>query len=145
MDRKDEKIIEILKSDSSLTTRQISKKTNIPITTVHKRIKKLKENNTIKKFTIEIDNKQIGKNISAYVLISADLKILKQKNKTQQDIKKELEKIYCTEKASIVTGESDIIMFVRVSDIEELNKVILSKIQLIDGISDTKTFVVMQE
>lgn len=145
MDEKDKKIIEILKEDSSLTTRQISRKTNIPITTVHKRIRKLKENKIVKRFTVELDNKKLGKDIAAYVLISADLKVLKQKNKTQYDILKELKKLDCTEKAHVVTGGSDLVAFVRVNDVEELDKILLGKIQKIEGISNTQTLIVIHE
>ena len=40
MDEKDEKILRLLKENSKSTTQQIAKKTLIPITTVHNRIKK---------------------------------------------------------------------------------------------------------
>ena len=43
LDKSDIKIIEILKENSKLSTQQISKKTAIPITTVHYRIKKLEK------------------------------------------------------------------------------------------------------
>lgn len=145
MDEKDKKIIGILKDNSRLSTREISKKTGIPITTVHKRIRKLKEKKIIKKFTVELDNKQIGKNISAYVLVSADLKLLKQKNKTQYDVLKELKRIDCVEKADIVVGISDIAAFVRAKDVEELDKILLGKIQNIEGVSNTQTLIVIHE
>ena len=47
LDDKDKKIIEILKENSRLSTQQISKKTLIPITTVHHRIKKLEKEKII--------------------------------------------------------------------------------------------------
>ena len=145
MDEKDKKIIEILKEDSSLSTREIAKKIHIPITTVHKRIKKLKENRVIKRFTIELDYKQLGRNLAAYVLVSADLKQLKEKNRTQYDIVKDLKKIEAVEKADIVTGGTDVVVSLRVKDVEELNKVLLSRVQKIEGISDTQTLVVIEE
>ena len=58
MDDKDEQILQILKENSKLSTHQISKKTRIPITTVHNRIKKLKKEEIIKKYSIIIDKKK---------------------------------------------------------------------------------------
>jgi len=42
VDDKDIKIIDLLKENSAYTTREIAKKTLLPVTTVHNRIKKLK-------------------------------------------------------------------------------------------------------
>ena len=52
MDEKDEKILKLLKENSKLTTQQISKKTLIPITTIHNRIKKLEKEGIIKKLCL---------------------------------------------------------------------------------------------
>lgn len=145
MDKKYEKIIQILRENSRLTTREISKKTGIPITTVFKRIKKLNEEGIIRKFTIELDYSKVGKALLAYVLVKADLKTLKQKNKTQYDLAKELKKIEGIQKADIVTGGRDLIAQLRAENVEELEKILLGKIQKIDGISDTQTLVVIHE
>jgi DNA-binding Lrp family transcriptional regulator len=40
-DQKDKKILQIFKESSNLTTSRIAKKTSIPVTTVHNRIRKL--------------------------------------------------------------------------------------------------------
>ena len=37
------KILEVLRENSKLSTQQIAKKTGLPVTTVHNRIKKLKK------------------------------------------------------------------------------------------------------
>ena len=55
IDQKDIQIIEILKSNARLTTKDIAKKVKLPITTVHNRIKKLEINNIIKNFTINLN------------------------------------------------------------------------------------------
>lgn len=136
-------ILRILKQNSSLPTREIAKLARIPITTVHNRIKKLKDEGVITKFTIEVDNKKLGKGMSAYILVSADLKTLKEKKKTQYDILNQLYRIPNVEKADIVTGGTDIVLFIRFGSIEELDKVLLGKIQTIDGIINTRTLTVI--
>ena len=67
MDKKDAKILKVLKENAKLSTQQISKKTLIPITTVHHRIKKMEKEGVINGYTTIVDNKKIGKNIAAYV------------------------------------------------------------------------------
>ena len=73
------------------------------------------------------------------------LKYLKEKHKSQYDLAKELKKLYCIEKVDIVTGGTDLVVFIRVSSIKELDEVLLGKIQLVDGIANTKTLVVLNE
>ena len=67
IDETDLSIIEILRRDASLSTKEISKKIRIPITTIHNRIKKLKQEGVIQRYTIAIDEKKLGKLIYAYI------------------------------------------------------------------------------
>lgn len=145
IDEKDKKIIEILKNHAEYTVRQISKKTLLPITTVHHRIIKLKKEKIITKYTVKLDSKQIDKNFSAYVLINADLKTLKEKKKTQADVIKDIAKFDFVESVAIVSGGFDIIAFVRAKDVDEFNKFLLGKIQNIEGIEKTQSFIVIEE
>jgi DNA-binding Lrp family transcriptional regulator len=143
LDEKDLKILEMLKNESNCSTRKIAKKTSLPITTIHNRIKKLEKDKIIKKYTIELDNSKIGKNLLIYVLISANLQGLKAKNRTQYDIAKELRKFQYIERVDIVSGGTDIIAMVRVKDVDEYDRVLLGKIQNIEGIEKTQSLIVI--
>jgi len=145
MDKKDLEIIEVLKRHSDYTTRQIAKKTLLPITTIHNRIRKLKEEGIIKRFTIELDHKKVGNSFVVYILVSANLPLLKQKKKTQYDLADELGKFAFIEKVDIVSGGTDLVAIVRVKDVEEFDKVLLGKIQLIEGIDNTQSLIVIHE
>ena len=145
MDEKDERIIEVLKENSKLSTQQISKRTSIPITTVHHRIKKLEKEGIIKKYTIELDPKKIGKALSAYILITVDYKLLKEKKLSQHELAVKLKKHPFVEEADTVTGATDIMIKVKVRDIAELNDFITKYIRNLEGIEKTKTTVILSE
>lgn len=145
IDDKDKKILEILKEHSDWATRIIAKKTNLPITTVHNRIRKLRKEGIIKKYTIETDNRKLERNFVAYVLISANLHTLKQKHKTQLDLAKELRKLWFIERVDIVSGGTDLVAIIRVKDVDEFNDVLLGKMQLIEGIEKTQSLIVIHE
>ena len=145
MDKKDEQIIDSLKEDSSSTTREISKKTRIPITTVHKRIQKLQQEGIIKKYSIELDNKKLGKGFSAIILLSCDYKHLKEIKKDQHELAKELSHIPEVVSVDVVTGITDIVIKVRMKDVEEFDIFLLKKLQKIPGIDRTQSLVVMHE
>ncbi len=145
MDEKDEKIIKLLKENCKSTTQQISKKILMPVTTVHNRIKKLEKEGIIKKYTIELDNKKIGKNIAAYVNIVVDYKLLKEIKMPQHDLAKKLKQNEMVEESAMVTGGTDIIIKVRVRDIGELDNFVTKYLRNINGIEKTQTMVVLNE
>ncbi|MCK5023020.1 MAG: Lrp/AsnC family transcriptional regulator [Candidatus Aenigmarchaeota archaeon] len=145
VDKKDERILEILAQRGDLTVRQIASRTLLPITTVHHRIKRLKSEGIIKRFTIDVDHKKLGKSIAAYVLVKADSKYLKGFRRTQHDLVKDLKKFHFVEKADIVTGTIDMILLIRVKDIEDLDKIIIDKLRDVQGIESTQTLVILKE
>lgn len=143
LDEKDKTILEILKNHSEYSIAQIAKKTLFPITTVHNRIKKLKQEKIIKKYTIELDPIKIDKSFVAYILISANLAILKEKKKTQYDLAKEIKALPFTERVDIVSGGTDLIAIVRIKDVQEFDKALLGKIQALEGIEKTQSLIVI--
>ncbi|MBD3210235.1 winged helix-turn-helix transcriptional regulator [Candidatus Micrarchaeota archaeon] len=143
IDEKDLAVLDVLKKHGEYTVRQISKRTALAPTTVHSRLKKLKKAGIIKKYTIEVDEKKLGKKLGAYILINADLKLLKEKHKTQYTLSEEIGKLSGVLGVDILVGETDLIAHVRVKDIDELDSVLLGKIQLLDGVASTKTMIII--
>ena len=145
LDKKDLAILEILKHNSNLSTQKIAKKTNIPITTVHNRIKKLERAGIIKEYSIALDNKKIGKAIAAYVLITVDYKLLQQLKISQYDLTRKLKSNSAVEEAAMITGASDIIIKVRVKDMDKLNEFVTVYLRNIQGVEKTQTAVILNE
>ena len=145
MDEKDEKILELLRENSKLTTRQISKKILMPITTIHNRIKKLEKDGIIKRYTLDVDNKKLGKDIAAYVNIVVDYKLLKEKKVSQHELTAKLKHHELVEEAAMTTGSTDIILKVRVRSINELSNFVTKYLRNIEGIEKTQTIVILNE
>lgn len=143
MDAKDEKILELLKDHAEYTTRQIAKKTLLPVTTIHNRIKKLRSEGIIRKYTVRLDHTKLGNNFVAYVLVSTNLDLLKRKNKTQYDLISDIRKFYFVERADIVTGGTDIVVIMRVKDVQEFDECMVKKLQMIEGINSTQSLIVI--
>ncbi len=145
MDSKDEKILNTLKENSRLSSQQISKRTAIPITTVHNRIKKLLSEGVIEKFTIKLNPKKLGKTLAAYILVTVDYTSLKRAKTSQHELVAKLKKHPLVEEAAMVTGASDVILKVRVGRIDELDKFVTVDLRNIDGIEKTQTAVILNE
>ena len=145
LDEKDRKIIEVLKRDSSLSTNEIWKKTGIPQTTVHNRMKKLKEKGIIEYFTIKLDRKKVGKGLAAYILCTVSYRTYKGEKLSQIGVAKNVKALPEVEEVSIVTGEIDLIVKVGVKDVDALNDFVVIKLRDIEGIEKTITSVVLSE
>ena len=145
MDEKDKKILELLKQKAELTTSQISKQTGYPITTIHNRIKRLKEEGIIKNYTININYEKIGKPLKAYVLLNANQILSSGQKVDQSDIARKIKKISGVEKVDIITGATDMIIEVRVEKMSDLNKILTKEFRKVDGVDKTQTLMVLEE
>ena len=69
--------------------------------------------------------------------------LLKTKKKTQYDVLDELKKMNFIEQADIVSGGTDLVAMVRVKDVEQFDKILLGKLQLVEGIEKTQSLIVI--
>ncbi len=143
LNEKDIKILDILKTNAKLTTSQISKKTAIPITTVHNRIKKLEKLGIIKGYTVKIDYEKLGKPILTYILITVTYTSPNGKKISQQDIAKNIKKLKGVEEVNITAAGTDLILKARFADIKDMNDFVIDKLRKIEGVDKTQTIVVM--
>ena len=143
LDDKDLRILELLKENAKLTTHQISKKTAIPITTVHNRIKKLEQEGIIKRYTLVLDHAKLGRPMLGFVLVTVTYTLPSGKKISQEDAAKKIRALAGVEAVYIVTGGTDIIVKVRVKGVDELNDFVVRKLRTVDGVDKTQTMIVL--
>ncbi|MBI5051383.1 Lrp/AsnC family transcriptional regulator [Candidatus Micrarchaeota archaeon] len=134
-DEKDFAILDVLKENSSLSIQKIARKTGIPIATVHNRIKRLKAEGVITKYSVVLDKTKFGKKLVAYVLIKATPK------SDHIKLLNELMPHPYIEDGSAVTGGFDVLIKVRVADVDELNSLVLKHLRTFNEISETQTMI----
>ena len=62
-----DQLLDTLAEDSSRTWKQLAQELNISDTAIRKRVNKLRENGVIKKFTIEIDQRKLGYELTSFI------------------------------------------------------------------------------
>ncbi|MBI2139255.1 Lrp/AsnC family transcriptional regulator [Candidatus Woesearchaeota archaeon] len=144
MDQKDEKILEILREDSSLSTQEISRKTGIPITTVHHHIKKMKSEGIITQFTINVDEEKAGFPIEAFVLITIDFEKLTKVEINQHEVLRRLLKHPHVESGYVVAGETDIVLKVKEKSLHDLDVFLTQFVWSVTGVRKTHTLVCLR-
>lgn len=116
LDGNDRKIMEILREDSRLPIREISKKTKIRPSTVHQRIQKLMENKFIEKFTIKLNNRLAGENFIVFMLV---------KGGTTDYIDSKFLNDGHVKEVFGVTGEYDVLIKLKFRNVEEFNEFVI--------------------
>ncbi len=134
----DLKLLSELKKDGSISVPVLAKKLEINSSVLYSRIKRLIKKKLIKKFTIEIDDAQLGYEVKASVGINRDPKF---KEIIQQNLLNTPEVTEICE----ITGRFDIIIKILAEDLEQLHTIIIDKIGKIDGIQNTETFVELEK
>ena len=137
VDELDLKLLSELKKDGSISIPLLAKKLNINASVLYSRIKRLLKKKMIKKFTIDIDESQLGFGVKAYVGINRDPKFKK-------EIHENLLKIPEIDRIIEVTGRFDLMVGVLAADLEKLHNIVVEKIGKIDGIQNTETFVELE-
>ena len=143
LDDKDYTILNVLKQNAKLSTQKIAKKTRIPITTVHNRIRKLESAGIIKGYTAVLDNKLMG-DITAFVLISVMYHLPNGKVINQEELAAKVKNNENVEEVNIITGATDFIVKIRTKTVDELNSFVTGYLRTIPGIERTQTLVVLK-
>ena len=134
----DLKLLSELKKDSSISVPILSKKLGTNSSVIYSRIKRLIKKKLIKKYTIEIDDVQLGYEVKASVGINRDPKF-------KEEIQQRLLDTPVVAEICEITGRFDIIIKVLAEDLEQLHTIIIDKIGKIEGIQNTETFVELEK
>jgi len=136
MDDLDTDILRSLIKNSRITLSQMSKEIDAPDATISNRLKKL-ENDVIKRYTVILDWEKIGLDITTIIIIQTE-------SEKHESVKEELSKLKEVSEVYSVSGEYDILIKVWVQNIEELNKLMNTKIRSVDGVEDLTEMIVME-
>lgn len=133
-DKIDEKIIDFLRNDSRESFVDIGKKLKLSESAVRRRVRNMVDSGTIKKFTVEIGDKNAT---SAIVLISVDSTIDTSK------VSVKLTKLEGVKTVYEITGQYDITAIISAPNIAEINNSI-DALRKIPGVIDTNTVIILR-
>lgn len=109
VDALDQKIIEILKTNSRTAFADISKKVFLSPSSVRERVKKLEDLGVIKRYSLEVDQRLLGNNLEVFIM----LKVFTGKFKTALA---KIDSFPEIQEAHRITGQQNIHMRVALKD-----------------------------
>ena len=130
----DGKIIEFLRNNARESFVEIGKKLNLSESAVRRRVKNLIDSGIIEKFTVEMGE---ANTTSAIVLISVD------SSTDTSRVSTKLTKLHAVKTVYEITGQYDISVIIRASNITEINGCI-DELRKIPGVIDTNTVIILR-
>tara|TARA_B000000460_G_C21335172_1_gene314592 strand:+ start:72 stop:506 length:435 start_codon:yes stop_codon:yes gene_type:complete len=130
-------ILSELSNDASISVPKLAKKINTNTSVVYSRIKRLLKQKLIQRFTIDVNDKELGYGVKSVTGINMD-------SKKRDNIIDSLFRIDGVREISEVTGRFDIMVTMNARNLNEMHKVVSEKIGKIDGIIGSESFIEMK-
>ncbi len=139
IDDLDYKILAILMENANIPYTEIAKKLFVSGGTVHVRMKKLESLGIVKGSHLEVDYEKLGFDITAFLGIYLD------KSSLYDIVADQIKNIPEIVAAHYTTGVYSIFVKIVCKDTNHLRQILHDKIQQIDGIQRTETFISLVE
>jgi Lrp/AsnC family transcriptional regulator for asnA, asnC and gidA len=137
VDKIDQKILSELTNDSSISIPRLSEKINVNSSVVYSRIKRLVKKKLIERFTMKINNKELGFGVKSITGINMD-------SKQRDNVIQELFKIPGVREVSEVTGRFDILVTMYAENLSEMYRIVSDSIGKIQGVIGSESFIEMK-
>ena len=137
IDDLDLKILSELSNDASISIPKLSEKISENSSVVYSRINRLVKKKLIERFTIDVNNKELGYTVKSLTGINMD-------SKQRSVVIEELFKIPGVREVSEVTGRFDILVTMYAKNLGEMHQLISEKIGKITGIIGSESFIEMK-
>jgi len=139
LDNIDKHIVQLLQEDAKQTTKEISNKTNLSVTAVYERIKKLERDGIIMKYVALINKNKVEKNFMVLCRIKLEKHSKAYLTKFETEVRKIDEVLECFN----ITGDYDYLLKILVKDMDEYREFMVTKLTTLEHIGSTRsTFVI---
>jgi Lrp/AsnC family transcriptional regulator, regulator for asnA, asnC and gidA len=135
LDSYDKLILQELEKDGRKAFSEIAKKLDISNTMVHQRVNRLKEQGILKKMALELDERKMGYEWSAFTGL-----ILKEDSDSKAIIE-ELKNIPEVTECYYITGKYALYIRIVAKNSDHMRRVLYEKIDLIPGVLKTESLI----
>lgn len=139
LDKLDLQIIQEMMQNAEISYADLGKKFFVSGGTIHVRIKKLQEAGIVKGTKLDVDLRQLGYDVSAFIGIFLE------KSSLYDSVAKELQNIPEIVRLTYTTGNYSMFAEVVCRDIAQLRHVLHDGLQKIKGIERTETIISLEE
>jgi Lrp/AsnC family transcriptional regulator for asnA, asnC and gidA len=139
LDKLDLQIISAMMEDAGISYADLGKNLSVSGGTIHVRIKKLQESGIVKGTRLNVELKELGYDITAFVGIYLE------KSSLYDTVAKDLKRIPEIVRLNYTTGNYSMFIEIVCRDITQLRHVLHDELQKIKGIERTETLISLEE
>ncbi len=137
VDELDLTILSELSADASISVPKLSQKIKVNPSVVYSRIKRLVKKKLIERFTIVVNDQELGFQVKSLAGINMD-------SKKRDSVIDELFRIDGVREIAEVTGRFDILVTLYAHSLDEMYVIVSEKIGKIDGVLSSESFIEMK-
>ena len=130
-------ILSELSNDASISVPRLSKKIDVNSSVVYSRIKRLVKRKLIERFTIDVNDAELGYEVKALTGINID-------TKQRDNVIEQLFNIDGVREVAEVTGRFDILVTMYSRSLDQMHKMVSEKIGRVEGIQSSESFIEMK-
>jgi len=130
-------ILSELSADANISVPRLSKKINANSSVVYSRIKRLVKNKLIERFTIVVNDRELGYGVKSLTGINMD-------SKQRDNVIDELFNINEVREISEVTGRFDILVTIYARTLDEMHRLLSESLGRISGVISSESFIEMK-
>ncbi len=144
LDPSDIALLDALQRDSKKTAKELGINLNMPVTTVYAKIKRMEELGYIRGYTAILGAPKLGFTATAFVLATFSYRSSGGTETTlsQREVAKEVATFAEVQEVHIISGDWDLLIKVKTTDIDAVGKFVVDKLRTVRGIEKTVTCMV---
>ncbi|MGV9367061.1 Lrp/AsnC family transcriptional regulator [Amycolatopsis sp. NPDC003731] len=137
MDEVDRMLLSELQRDATQAYAALGKAVGLSAGAAHERVRKLREQDVIRRTTVDVDPAAVGRGVAAFVLVEANAWM------GDHPVREALEALPEVVEAHVIAGPASLLVKVRTATTEDLQSS-LRRLFAIDGVTGTQTIVVLE-
>jgi DNA-binding Lrp family transcriptional regulator len=138
VDEVDHRLIDLLRDDARMSVNDLAAQANVSRANAYQRLARLRESGAIRRFTVDVDHRQLGDSITALVFVDID-------QHAWREMGARLLELPGVDYVGFTTGTMDIVLIVRAPDMQHLRDVVLERLQSFPEVRSTQTSFVLEE
>lgn len=138
LDDFDRRILQVLAEDGRISMRALAERVHVSRANAYVRVERLERSGVIRGYTARIDPARAGSGTSAFIGLSI-------RQDSWKGVAAQLRELPFVEHFALVGGDFDVLALVRTPDNAALRDVVLERLQGVDGVRATRTWLIFDE
>jgi len=143
LDATDRKLLRLLQEDARRSFRALGEAVGLGAPSVHARVQRLEKEGFIRGYHADVDPERVGKPMAAFVTIGLEGGRKGDTPRTEM-VAEQLRKDPDVLEVHAITGEDDLLVKVRTSDMRGLERLLLRSLEPLEGVRRTTTNIVVR-